>query len=771
MRSTAPLRAIFSICLLVLAGCGGGDSGGGGSTQPVARGAFTISGNSATFRGLQGGVAPASQAFQVTIQGADVAYFGAAYAAGQGTQPAWLTINANGSGTSFQLVIGVIAGAVVPGNYTTTFSVGTTDASGSILARQDFTVSFELLARTSISTPPVLQNMVFGELPRVRTVAVTVNAPGRNWSASSNASWLQVSNASHTGSSSIDVTLDTTALAPGSYSGQLAVTGAGTTDDTATLPVALTIADPQLTVQPANVVFGGSDGLAALTPVSLPVSLNTGNATYPFTVAVSMDGSGSWLQTNATGGNVGSAGTVVTLSAARGTLRGGTYTGQVRVTASVFGRLYEQLRPVTLNIEADRMVVSATGVGLSRVGPREVLSRALRVYSSTGRASMSWQATANVPWLNVTPSGTAGGALVITANPTGLASETTHYATVTVTSPDATVENSQTVRVGLHVTATPAVDVSAVYSGEFMAASPVDPWVAVSNGGTAVSLYNVYTGALVRTLGGASARAGAIAFSDDGQRLYVFDRTNLRVKAVNAVTGAELGTYDASVAGNSGSGAEAVAMIRPAGFDLLLTAGGRLHVISGPALPTVQQVGFGQMSLSWSRSPDQFLVATHFGTAYRLKYSALLGGSLTSAPAVTVGTAQGRDGEACISAAGDRIYTASGFPYDFPATSTDTAQVVQRLPGTNYPNAIQCVWNGLVVGGADAYYSDNDIFVYNGASGDPRGQFSSNGLPGGYRSLFNRGLAVSADGTRLMSSWSSPASVGTGTYFRNLPAP
>jgi hypothetical protein len=57
-----------------------------------------------------------------------------------------------------------------------------------------------------------------------------------------------------------------------------------------------------------------------------------------------------------------------------------------------------------------------------------------------------------------------------------------------------------------------------------------------------------------------------------------------------------------------------------------------------------------------------------------------------------VTTTEGVEGQACVSAAGDRIYTASGAPYDFPATSLSTGQVIQTLPGTNYPDSMQCVW-------------------------------------------------------------------------------
>jgi hypothetical protein len=115
------------------------------------------------------------------------------------------------------------------------------------------------------------------------------------------------------------------------------------------------------------------------------------------------------------------------------------------------------------------------------------------------------------------------------------------------------------------------------------------------------------------------------------------------------------------------------------------------------------------------------------------------------------------NGQSCFSTTGDRIYTASGAPYDFPATSVATSQVIQTLPGSNYPDAIQCVWNGLAIGGIDGYYQADDIFVYFGLTGVSLGQPSSNGPSSAYRDLLSRGLAVSADGT-MPSSYAASVS-------------
>jgi hypothetical protein len=221
----------------------------------------------------------------------------------------------------------------------------------------------------------------------------------------------------------------------------------------------------------------------------------------------------------------------------------------------------------------------------------------------------------------------------------------------------------------------------------------------------------------------------------------------------------------------------AIAVTRPSGYPVLITPSARTYDLTthsqyspNYAADNTPIMAFNASSLT--SSPDQSLLVSDYGGVSRLTRTALHGGGLVHAyGVVNVGTAQGREGEACVSAAGDRIYTASGAPYNFPATSIATGQVIQVLPGDAYPDSIQCVWNGLVIGGIQGYYSDQDIYVYNGVTGVLRGTRSSNGTAtGAYRDSLPRGLAVSADGTRLMSAWSSSYN-GEGVYFHSLPTP
>src|SRR5262249_3331346 len=145
--------------------------------------------------------------------------------------------------------------------------------------------------------------------------------------------------------------------------------------------------------------------------------------------------------------------------------------------------------------------------------------------------------------------GKTGEAIRLTANPAGLTADTTHFATVTVTSADPTVENEEQIRVGLHVNSAAPADVSLSLTAQYAAASPVEPIVFVNNGGGEIKGYNVYTADVVRTFASPVANAGAMVVGADGKRLYVYDRTNLRVTELDAVSGALVRHYASAMAG------------------------------------------------------------------------------------------------------------------------------------------------------------------------------------------------------------------------------
>jgi hypothetical protein len=770
-RRSAFLRRLLRTSIVglyfVLVACGGG-GGGGASSSP---GTFTLAANSAAFSATRNGALPAAREIAISVTGDKVAFVGAAYLQGQTPAP-WLDIQMSGSGRSYRLVLRVLTTSLAAGEYSTTFAVGTADADGDVLRQQNVSVTYVVSAGVALQASPSAASFVFGDTQTGQDIVLAVEAPGQQWSLSSTAPWLQVPTTPQTGTASVTASIDASALAPGSYVATVRATNAADASNVSSADITVVVTAPTFIVAEDDVLLGGADGRSDVLERTLHFNLTTGAGVHPYAVQLHTDDGGTWLTADGTSGTVGNAGATVTVKASRSSLDGGTRTGEVRITATVKGMTFSEVRPVTFNTEASRLVTTASGVGLSRVPGRDVLSRRVKVLSNQGRTDVPWTASSNQPWLNVTGAGTTGGDVVLVADPTGLQVDTTHYADVTITSADARVENTQTIRVGLHLASTPPATVVVDADTAFLASNPVDALVAASDGQTgAVRLYDFHSGQLERAWPALVARAGAMTWSGDGRTLYVHDRTNLKVVAVSLATGTIVATYDASGLSPTDAGGLALAYLRPAGFPMLATPGSRLiDLTTGQPLPAEGFYVAGA-AVSLAVSPDQSLVVPDFGTTQKLERTALNGGGLVVTNGAGFTTAQGRAGEACVSAAGDRIYTASGYPYEFPATSIATGSIVQRLPGSNYPNSVQCVWNGLVVGGIDGFYAPTDIWVYDGPSGVLLAQLSSNASTMAYRSLVDRGLAVSADGTRLLSAARDGSAATSKLLFQDLPPP
>ena len=126
---------------------------------------------------------------------------------------------------------------------------------------------------------------------------------------------------------------------------------------------------------------------------------------------------------------------------------------------------------------------------------------------------------------------------MLTADPTGLATDNLYLDTVTITSPDASVENTEKVRVGLWVgstTPTPTITINTPYAE--VAADPIRPYAYVAGTGSAIQIYNVYTGLLVDTIPGVAAQVGAMTISHDGSTLYAVDTSNFKIVPANLDT-------------------------------------------------------------------------------------------------------------------------------------------------------------------------------------------------------------------------------------------
>ncbi len=562
------------------------------------------------------------------------------------------------------------------------------------------------------------------------------------------------------------VAILSTALAAGTYADTFQV---GTADAdgrvlaTRDFTVTYVVTPRPSTLVPdrAAVVLGGDDGLAAPTG-TLTVRLEGGSAaTCDYAAEASTSTGGAWLVASPAAGRVTRAGVTLALSAGA-PVPPGTYQGLVQVRCTAGGLPLLASVPVTLNVEAHRLVVQAAGVGLSVTPSRTVLARELAVRSSLGRQDVRWTASSDQPWLTVTASGDTSGALRLAADPSGLAAGETHFATVEVRADDPSVENVEQVRVGLAVRDADAAAVSVALPAGHLAASPVEP-VIFASAGTGVVGLDAWTGAAVRTFAGVAGSAGALAVSGDGRRLYVLDG-RAGVVELDAVSGEVMRTWTLAATGWLGDG---ITWLRIGAVPVLVTATRRAYDLS--TLAELPDLFPFSGALTPSVEGDR-LVDERAGV-YALHRSALAGGRTWATPAQgPFGYSGAAAGGACLEAGGARLYLAQGAPYEFVRYDAATWAALPSLPAAPYPNAVACAWNGLVVGGASAYYDPVDVWVYDGPTGASLATLSSAAATG-YRALLTRGLAISADGTRLATVSSQGMGLFPGDEVRLHPLP
>ena len=360
------------------------------------------------------------------------------------------------------------------------------------------------------------------------------------WTATPSEPWIVTQIFGSTGRDTMEVSIDaeTANLASGTYNGEIVVstTYAGAMISE-TIPVELTLTPATVNVLTPSLDFQGAlptDFVAQDLEFLLSVPRE-----FPWQVDFSYDDGSDWLQASpgsgmtsgidSTGINVASAG-----------LTEDSYTGTVNLTVNVNADVITASVPVTVTLEPHRLSVVDNGVALVDAPGISKLSHSVTV-SDNRVISVPWTASSDQAWLSVTPSGTTGGELVLTADPAGLAPETIHYATVTIesTAPSITNSGEETIRVGFYVTAiAPIAEASADVFEAWMAttglvADPIRPYVYVTDGLTDISVYNVYSGALVDTISNAGGSLRFMTVSTDGSTLYALDHADNSIVTVD----------------------------------------------------------------------------------------------------------------------------------------------------------------------------------------------------------------------------------------------
>lgn len=764
------LMLIVSFVAIALSACGGGGGSDGGSGNNG--GGFTLSTQTATFTGKIQTSGPSSQVIQVHLTDSATASIAAGYR--QGVVPAsWLSAGLSGTGSNYTLVLSITPQgmAMALGTYTTTLSVATNNSSDDTLQARDIAVTFTL--RDGLRITSGVNQFAFGTAgapPATQSLQFTVASPaGIAWTAASSVPWMTPPSGTHTGPGTFDVTVNNTGLRADSnlgHQGSVTLTNTQDPTDTAVLQVSFVLQAPGIGISHVlpgsfgTATFGGDSGFESGT-VALRITLGTGTNEFPWTATLTTTNGGNWLTADVTSGMVSEASSVIELNADRTQVSRGEYQGELRVSANVNGGFVQAVTPVVLRVEDNRIVVDANGVALSSFPSRSVLQRTLRVYDSWDSSTTAWQANADQSWLSVTPSGTAGDDLVLTADPAGLAAGQ-YTATVTITSNTARVVNQESVRVGFTVRGTnPVAVIDLDESAGLLAVNPVDPEIYVCGSiGNIITAYDIYSGVALRTF--PMTNCGALLVSSDGRTLFMqrHDGNTVQADALDPVSGATQVTHNLNT-----TRLASMVYARPDARPLLISNGDTIDLVSGERVPQglVTSSPFGvarNQRAIWTRDIFDFR-STY---AHDLRYSAI-----SSSPvqirlrATNSGQApteeRGSVSDLALSSSGDKVYVAAVPPVgQFDVLDPADMTLSGMLPGAGGPSNVETSWNGLLVAGASVVSGD-DLWVYD-LTGAERARLDS-----GTGSLRNDTVKFSGDGTRIVSG------SNVGLRIQNAPVP
>lgn len=693
------------------------------------------------------------------------------------SQP-WVTLSSN-SGTAPQsLTISVDPTGMAVGSYSAVITFSSTVNPADTYSLD---VSLQITSPVvQLNTQSLSFSGINGSAIASQAVAFTLNNQNNsNWTVTPSDPWISLNKTSFTTADTVTVSVDpaTPKLASGSYSGSItfATTYMGNSL-TKVIPITLSLTRPTLTVTAANLDFQGGPA-SDFVPQPVSFSINTGALAYPWSINLVTDTGSGWLVASNQSGTVSQ--TTQSSDIGINTINqvGAQYTGSVNFSVTVNGDVLTQTLPVTLVLEPHRLFVADNGVALLSSPGQSVLSRTVTV-SDNRKITTPWTAVSDQAWLTVTSSGTTDGGLVLQADPTSLAAETIHYANVTISSTDTTIVNSgqEVIRVGFYITnTTPAsqttVTLPAISGVTGLVADPVRPYVYVTESGTDIEVYNIYTGALVNTISNAGADLRNMAVSTNGDTLYALDYTDNSIVSVDltAATPVANPAWTNPVWSNcSCSNAyyySALNYTRINGKPVLVGGGHDIiDALTGERRYPTDNVSFIGLAVVADITPDGTIMFTantnssgHAVNRYLLKYS-----EINNAFTVNMTHSAGKSGfnrGLSSNPAGDRVYRACWYSNEMEVyNGNDLSTISSISSGTN--GGALFGPDGLIY--CARYYSDltggsGDVWSVNPADNSIVSEFSVTG------EIETRMYVISGDGKRLITRSNGQATLTMST--------
>jgi hypothetical protein len=236
-----------------------------------------------------------------------------------------------------------------------------------------------------------------GENPVPQTVQISSSGPGTlGWTASTSAPWLTASPAGGITPAGLQVSVNSSSLAAGTYSGTVTVTSPGSVPTTRVITVGLSVITPPaaIVLSPSSMNFLSITGQAA-PPVQLLSVVNGGYGSFGYTVSSDSD----WLLVSpASGSTPGS----ISASVNAAGLASGTHNGHITVVASGVPNSPLSV-PVSLQVLSgdldEHFATGANGWVISPMGLGAGWSASDGIYSYNG-SGLSQSCTGNSNWSN-----------------------------------------------------------------------------------------------------------------------------------------------------------------------------------------------------------------------------------------------------------------------------------------------------------------------------------------------------------------------------------
>lgn len=340
------------------------------------------------------------------------------------TATPWLQVSQNGSSTPFGMTVSLVQANLptTAGSYQGSVTITASGAANSPLS---YPVTLTVSAQPSLTVGPsplAFTGQVGGANPGPQTLSVASTNGSVNFTvthATASGNWLSVTPTIGTTNASLQVTVNTTGLAIGNYSGSVTVTASGASGSPAVIPVSLAVTSlPNLIATPSTLAFSYLTGAAA--PAGMSVAVSTSNsASAAFSVSTSTtSGGSSWLQVSPPGGTSPAS---FVANIVPGSLTAGTYTGTITVSATGFT---STTVAVTLVVTQPKATIQITGSAVFVLANSAApVTNTLAISSSDGSAQPFTIAEGSSPnnWLTLSAtSGTTPANVKLTANPAGL---------------------------------------------------------------------------------------------------------------------------------------------------------------------------------------------------------------------------------------------------------------------------------------------------------------------------------------------------------------